>query len=425
MHSVKEDLLQFAWQHKLLKPGPLYSISGKEISIIKQGELNRDSGPDFFNARIRVNNIILAGNIEVHVKTSDWLKHNHQTDKSYDNIILHLVYQNDAEIEQNTEYNVEVVELKKLLPEHLLKGYQSLINSGQRLACNAQLAAVNEITFTSWMQRMLIERMETKIAWIEKLFESFEGNYAQTFYTVLLRNFGFKVNALPFEILSKHLPVNLLVKHSDNLLQLEALLLGTAGLLDKQFEHPYVLNLQNEFSYLKNKYQIIPMSGELFKFSRLRPANFPTLRLAQFAQLIHFRPQLIQSPQAYMNAKHLIKLLDIQPANYWQHHYNLNGSKNERSLCFGKNSKENIVINTFAVFFFFYSRKTGLEEFRDLSLVLLEECSFEQNTKTKLFSEKKQLLKSAADSQAAIHLHDNYCVKKNCLRCGIAAAVLN
>jgi len=424
MLDFKEDLLQFAWQHKLLKPGPIVTTSGKELTVLKPGELNKDSGPDFFNAQIRINNITLAGNIEVHIKTSDWLKHNHQTDKTYDNIILHVVYKNDIELEQNKRNNVEVIELMHLLPEHLLSQYTSLLNSKQPLACARQLNVVDDLKFSAWLQRMFVERLEYKTGWIQELFESYDGNYSQTFYTVLLRNFGFKVNALPFELLARQLPLAILLKHSDNLLQVEALLFGTAGLLEEQFENPYVLKLQNEFEYLKNKHRLIPLKKEIFKFSRLRPANFATLRLSQFAQLIHEQTALFNGPQNFNSFEKIKFALQLKPNGYWQHHYTMDGQKTEKDLNLGVDSIDNLMINTFATFFFFYFKRTGQAEFETLPLILLEKCKFEKNAKTKLYSDKKSVLLNAADSQALIHLHDNYCVKRRCLNCGIAAAIL-
>jgi hypothetical protein len=424
MLNFNEDFLQFAWQHKLLKPLPLITKSGKEISIIKPGELNKDAGPDFFNAQIKINNLVLVGNIEVHIKTSDWLKHKHQNDKSYDNIILHIVYQNDIELKQNTEYNVEVLELKNLIETKIISEYQNIVASKQTIACNNQLASVNDLKFSSWLERMFIERLEYKVKNIHTLFYSFNGDYLQTFYIVLLRNFGFKVNSVPFELLAKQLPITILLKHSDNLMQLEALLIGTSGLLEQQFTDKYVLDLQNEFEYLKNKYKLTPLKKELFKFSKLRPANFATIRLAQFAKLIFTQPGLFSEPQNFNTYEKIYKVFKIKLEGYWQHHYNLDGSIVEKDLQLGDASIANIITNTFSCFFFFYFKRTGKAEFENIPFELMEKCAFEKNTKTKLFEQKKPQLKNAANSQALINLHDNYCVKKQCLSCGIAAAIL-
>ncbi|MBK7310336.1 MAG: DUF2851 family protein [Sphingobacteriaceae bacterium] len=194
-----EDLLQFAWQYRILKPLPLISKSGKHIEVIKQGELNRDAGADFFNAKIKVDDVTLAGNVEIHVNSSDWLKHKHQKDKSYDNIILHVVLNADKNIPQNVNNNVEVLELKELLPDHFIENYEKLVGSKTELPCQNQLKDVNELKASSWISRMAIERLESKTEVIEKLFANFNNDFTQTFYAVLLKNFGFKVNALPFE----------------------------------------------------------------------------------------------------------------------------------------------------------------------------------------------------------------------------------
>lgn len=424
MFDFKEELLQFIWQHKLLKPMPLITTSGKEIEIIKTGDLNKDSGPDFFNARIKINELFLAGNIEIHIKTSDWLLHKHQKDKSYDNLILHVVYEHDKELNQNTLNNVEVLQIKNLIPESVFTIYKNLVNSKNTLACAGQLDQVDDLKFTSWLQRMFAERLELKVYRIDELFSANGSNYSETFYTLLMRNFGFKVNALPFELLAKQLPLSVLIKHANNLLQLEALLLGTSGFLEEQYSDEYIRNLQNEFEYLKIKYKIVPLQKEIFKFSKLRPANFPTLRLAQMARVIFLNPGLFQSPVEFDSFRKIESAFNVNMAGYWKRHYTLDGTNNEHNLKMGNDSITSIIINSFAPFFFFYYKKTGIPKFENLSFKLLEACKFEANAKTKLFKTKKILLKNGADSQALINLHDNYCIKRKCLNCGIAAAIL-
>lgn len=424
MLKFNEDLLQFLWQYKLLLPLPLITTSGKEIFILKNGELNKDSGPDFFNAQIKIDEVVLVGNVEIHLKTSDWLKHKHQQDKNYDTIILHVVYEHDIDLAQNQTNNVEVLEVKKLIAESTIETYNQLNSSKDKIPCSNQLATVNDIKFIAWLERMTIERLEGKIKLIENYFKSVNGDYTQTFYFMLLRNFGFKVNSLPFELLAKNLPITTLLKHSDNLLQLEALLLGTSGLLEDQFEDKYILQLQNEFDYLKNKYRIIPLNKEIFKFSKLRPANFPTIRLAQFARLINSKPGLFIAPYDFSNYEEIVLVLKINLDGYWKNHYNMDGNLTSKDLTLGVTSIENLIINTFAPFYFFYSKRTGKEEMGDLAIELLNKCDFEQNTKTKLFLDKKAILKTAADSQATINLFDNYCTKKACLKCGVAASLL-
>lgn len=425
MASINEELLQFIWRHKLLKPVPLISRAGNTITVLSPGELNPDAGPDFFNAKIRLNDLTLAGNVEIHVRTSDWLKHGHQDDRSYDGLILHAVYEHDTDLDQNTANSVEILELKDLIDGKTLKAYDQLCETKEKLPCADQLNKIPELKFISWTERMTVERLEEKVKRLENYFRSYAGDYTQTFYTSLLRNFGFKVNALPFELLAKQLPVHLLLKHADTLLHLEALLLGMAGLLEDQFSDPYVQKLQNEFEYLKTKYGLKPLQKELFKFSKMRPANFPNLRLVQFAGLVYHNPALLTSPLTFATYPALIKALEIKVQSYWCNHYTMDGTLLEKDLTFGKGSAENLLINTFAPFLFFYSKKLGKPEFTAASIALLTACKPEANSKTRLFESRKKSLRNAADSQGIINLYDNYCSRKQCLKCGIAAAILN
>jgi hypothetical protein len=424
MLSFNEDLLQFIWRHRLLRPGTLLTVSGKEVTVLNPGELNKDAGPDFFNARIRIGGLELAGNIELHINTSDWLKHGHQDDKSYDNIILHVVYTHDVNLAQNTRNNVEVLELKEQIAPETLKIYERLAGATEKLPCSAQLGKVNDLKFIAWMERMTIERLEEKVRRIETVFAGCSGDYVQTFYTLLLRNFGFKVNAGPFEMLARQLPVSLLLKHADDLKQLEALLLGMAGMLEGLYGDKYATALQNDFEFLKSKYGLTPLPGNIFKFSKLRPANFPNLRLVQFAALIHGNARLFTGPHTNTSYDALMQALKVKLTGYWKNHYQADGKTSLRDLSMGDDSAENIIINTMAPFLFFYSKKSGRPGYGDAALELLNACRPEGNARTRLFAVKQKSIRNAGGTQAVINLYDNYCSSRQCLKCGIAAAIL-
>lgn len=424
MLDFNEDLLQFIWQHRLLKPLPLQTSSGKSISIIDTGELNRHSGPDFSNGRIRLDDLTLAGNIEIHKRSSDWLKHKHQNDPAYDHIILHVVYENDKRIPQNTEHAVEVLEIKSLIDEATLQRYQILAASPTKLACSASLASVSDLHFIAWMERMTIERLESKTQRIKSYFENFRGDFAQTFYTLLLRNMGFSTNAEPFELLARNLPIALLFKHADQLPQLEALLLGTAGWLELQYQDEYIRYLQNEFSFLSQKYNLVPLRKTLFKQSRMRPANFPVLRLAQLAQLIHSNSRLFFAPHQYSGYDLADAALSIQLKEYWLNHYQVDGKVSSRDLSLGRQARENIMVNSLAPFLFFYAQHLNKPDFKEKALELLMACSPEDNIKTRHFSAKSAQIQNAGNTQGLLQLFDQYCDKRQCLKCGIAAAVL-
>jgi hypothetical protein len=424
MLEIKEDLLQFIWQHKLIKPLPLITGSGKKIELLNSGTLNRDSGPDFFNAQIRLEGLLLAGNIEVHTRSSDWLRHGHQKDNAYNNLILHVVYLHDTAHAQNEENNVEVLELKDYIDETTLKSYSALCNSKEEIPCNNLLDKLEDIYFSSWLTRMTLERLELKLEQTEHLFKSTGGNFTQTFFILLLRNFGFKVNAVPFELLAKQLPVQILLRHSNDLFQTEALLLGGAGLLEHASEDSYVQKLQNEYEFLSRKYKLVRLEGNLFKYSRIRPANFPDLRLAQFASFVHQHPEFLQSPQNFIKAESIAGKFLISAGTYWEKHFRLGVISDRVSPALGKDSSELLVINTLVPFYFFYAKKQFKPEYKELAINLLEICRFEKNNKTRLFSKKSKVLNHAADSQACIQLYDRYCSAKRCLNCGIAAALL-
>ena len=225
---MKEELLNFIWNYKLLKPKELFSVKGTPLKIIHPGELNKDAGLDFFNSKIQIDGVTLAGNVEIHVNSSDWLKHGHENDSVYNNLILHAVYKYDKPIEQNTNYNVEILELKNYLDENIIKKYNALISSAYALPCSKEIKNADDLKLHSWLERMLVERLETKTDYVKHLFAASHNDYATTFYWMLARNFGFKINGEPFELLAKHLPLTILLKHSGNLFQLEALLYGCA-----------------------------------------------------------------------------------------------------------------------------------------------------------------------------------------------------
>lgn len=419
---MKEDLLQFIWQYKLFDHSNLLTVNKQPIQILNPGELNKDSGPDFFNSKIKIGDIILAGNVEVHVNAGDWNKHGHQHDAAYKNIILHVVYYNDSKT--SSVENCEVLELKNHISHNLIKKYESLVNSKKALACTGQIGKLDSLKIQSWLNRMLIERLEKKTEYIQQQFEQCKNDYSQTFYLTLAKNFGFKTNAEPFENLARHLPLSLLLKHSDNLFQIEALLFGTAGLLDKSYKDKYLQRLQNEFEFLKNKYGLVPLNAGVWKFMRMRPANFPSVRMWQLAKLIHHSPNLFSEPQHFNSIKKLSEVLQHEPEGYWQTHYNPGGKPQQKIGAMGIQSIENILINTIAPFLFFYGKQSANEHLKQAALESFEGTDFESNVKTRYFTKEGLNFKSSGESQALINLFDNYCKNKQCLKCGIASQLL-
>lgn len=421
---MKEEYLQFIWQHLLFRPGQLRTASGKTLELLHPGELNRDSGPDFFNARIRIGGITLAGNVEVHVLSSDWLRHGHQNDRAYNNLILHVVFRHDAQLEQNTTYNVEVLELKDRVSEELISRCADLLASKAALPCASQLVNCPEQVFADMLTLKLEERLEQKSRQIAGQLVFQDGHYTQTYYALLLRHFGFNLNAQAFELLSRALPLNILLRHANDLLQLEALLLGTAGLLDQELVEEYPLRLKQEFAFLSAKYGLKPVESSLLRYSRTRPNNFPDLRLAQFAALLHQSPELLQAPQEHTGYKLLLKKLSVRAGPYWQSHYRLQLPSEKPTGRIGSASAELLIINCLVPFLVYYAKSQHRMEFREKALELLTDCSFENNRKTRLYRAMAGQFRSAAQSQACVQLYDSWCSKKRCLQCSVAAALL-
>lgn len=421
---MKEDFLHYLWKFKLFN-NELKTLSGETVQVIKCGEHNKDAGPDFFNSKVKIGTTTWAGNVEIHTKTSDWNSHNHQHDKAYRNIILHVVYEADEKNQQIDGMLIPTVEVKNKFNPLLWKEYNEFLKNNDWIPCVKSISRVDEFTLNAWLERMLIERMEQKTALIQELLTQHENNWEETFYKCLARNFGFKLNALPLELLSKSLPLKFLGKHKNNLLQVEAMLFGQAGMLDEDFKDTYANDLKREYDFLKNKFGLVSIEKHLWKFARTRPVNFPTIRLAQFAQLIYKSSHLLSVVIETKKAKDIIKLFDVTASNYWNTHYRFDhvSKKSEKKL--GQSSVENILINTIAPFLFFYGKQKNNEDIQNRTFELLQEIAAEKNKIIAQWTALNIKPTTAFQSQSLIHLKNEYCSEKKCLHCGIGIKLLS
>lgn len=421
---MNEAFLQTVWKHKLIGQSEFKGTKDETIEVISIGEHNQDSGPDFFNSKIRIDDVVLAGNVELHLKTSDWLRHKHQLDKTYDNLVLHVVLEHDLDLSQNSNHNVTVLELKNYLKPGLIDQYQALHNSTQPIACGRSINQVNEFVWKSWMDRLAVSRIESKTDYIEHLFVYCQHNYEETLYLLLCRNFGFKINNEAFELLGKSLPFSILKQYSNNSQQVEALLYGVAGFLEDVFDDDYPHLLQNEFEFLKQKHKLISIKKELWKFSKTRPVNFATIRLSQFAWLICKRESLYHLIEDRCSLEQLKNFFSIEANEYWNSHYKFDEVADFSRKPLGDVAFQTIVINTIVPFLFFLAKHSANESFSEYGLELLSTVKAEVNTKTKHFLKLGVKTESALESQAQIHLYDNFCSKKACLHCNVAQALL-
>ncbi len=419
---MNEMLLQFIWQFSLFQPTGLFSTQGEQITIIFPGKKNTDAGPDFSEARIKIGNTTLVGNIELHVRNSDWLKHGHDNDQAYHNLILHVVYENDV---AHSSFSFPTLELKNAITPNTIAQYQNLIGNLQPIACNGQLQNVKSITWEGWLHSLLAERWEEKlIDWKAQLQQS-AGDWSLLFYWRMAMNFGFKTNAVPFLLLAQSIPLNTLSKHKEKLLQIEALLFGQAGMLNADFKDEYPNQLKAEYQYLRKKYKLQPISAHLWKFLRLRPANFPTIRIAQFASLVHRSLHLFSKMIESFSYQEMTELLDVHASDYWQTHFRLDDEQSKKAIKnLGKTSVGNIIINTIAPVKFLYAQYQGKESEQEAALQLLQSIMPEQNNIIMHWDVAGKTAENALHSQAMIQLFHRYCEPKKCLHCTVGLSLM-
>lgn len=415
---ISERLLQFIWQFQYYNKGELLSSGGEAIQVIFPGQLNSNQGPDFSNAKIKVGKTTWAGTIELHIKTTDWEKHNHQTDKNYNNVILHVVWENDG-----MKNDIPVLELQHRVSKILLQRYEELMNSSSFIPCEKMIHTLRDITWKSWKDRLLAERLLRKAAIVETYLQQNNYHWEETFWWLLARNFGMKVNADAFEAIARSLPVNTLAKNKNLVQQLEALLLGQGGLLKGKFSESYPVLLQKEYNFFKNKYSLNPISNPVF-FLRMRPGNFPTVRLAQLAMLIHGSAHLFSKIKEAGSVKEVKEWFAVTANDYWHYHYKFDEESPYRKKKLGAAMIDNIIINTVCPVLFAYGHYHNEQKYKGRALNWLEQIAAEKNNITRGFQQLGIENANAFDSQALIELKNEYCNKKRCLECAVGNMIL-
>lgn len=419
---MNERLLQFIWQFQYFDKHELTSRAGEPLQIIFPGTHNSNQGPDFLNAKIRVGKATWAGHIELHLAASGWKKHKHDTDKNYSNVILHVVWEDDTP--QDGALNIHpVLELKGRISRILLQRYESLMTGAAFIPCEKMISHVRPITWQSWKDRLLAERMIRKGKAAEVFLQQNNYHWEETFWWMLARNFGMKVNADAFETMAQSIPVTVLAKHKTQIHQLEALLLGQAGLLEGAYEDEYPKLLQREYKFLKGKYSLAPIHHAVH-FLRMRPGNFPTLRLAQLAALVQNSAHLFSKIKEAGSVKQLKALFNVTANDYWHYHYRFDKASSYKRKELGESMTDNIIINTVCPVIFAYGSYHSEERYKEKALQWLEQVAAEDNSITKGFAGLGIANKSAFDSQALIELKNEYCNKMRCLDCGVGNAIL-
>lgn len=420
----KEEFLHYIWKFKLFTSKGLYTVDGEEIKIIHQGQHNSDGGPDFFNSKIKIAETTWAGNVEIHLKSSDWIKHRHQNDKAYQNVILHVVYEHDKKITDQLGRAISTLELKGLINESLVEKYEDLIFSKGWIPCASQLKLVDHFTINNWKERLILERLERKSEEVMSTLKLNKNNWEETFYQYLFKYFGLKINALPFEILAKNTPLKIISKHN-KIGEIEALLFGQAGFLQDHLKDDYTLQLKKEYLFLRSKFALQPMDKSCWKLLRLRPNNFPTIRISQLSNLLSKDARLFSKILTSETIDDLKKIITTKASAYWENHYQfdvLSLKKSEKKV--GDLLKNNIIINVVIPFVFVYAKVKQDESLNQKTLGWLLEIKAENNSIIKKWNFFGINTKNARDSQALIELKNNYCSQKKCLNCSIGNNLL-
>lgn len=423
---MTEAFLQYVWQHQLLDHG-LTTVDGQPVVVLRAGELNRDAGPDFFNARIRVGDMEWAGNVEVHLRTSDWNAHRHTHDAAYNNVVLHVVYEHDCEIKLQSGRVPPTVELRHYLHPAMVANYDALMSPADKgtVPCGKQLAEVPQFLIKSFMDRLLAERIMAKTETVRRLLDESHGGWEQTCYWLMAHYFGGKVNALPFEMLAKATDQRLLARWKDNPRRLEAVLMGQAGFLEGYFEDEYPRLLQKDYEALRGGVGLKPMGGYLWRFYCLRPSSFPTIRISQFAQMLSSSTSLFATMLDISDAKEVEKLFDQSAAEYWNNHYKFDTATQRSTLKrVGRMQAQSLIINAWVPLLFLYGSMHGQEKYKEQAVTLLTQMPAEDNAVIRRWRQAGMNPANAAESQALLQLADRYCKCRRCLECGIGFQIL-
>ena len=421
---MQEKLLHFIWQNLLFNTKELSGIDNEKLEIIYKGTINTHAGPDFTNAKIKIGNTLWAGNIEIHIKSGDWKLHGHTTDTAYDNTILHVCWEYDLPIYRTDGTQIPCLTLKEKVDNTLLYKYRYLMESANDIPCSTMLHSVDDFTWKVWQERLVIERLEQKTEPIYKALEQTKYEWQDVFYKSMAQTFGLKINTQPFENLANNLSLKIISKHKDNLKHVEALVFGVAGFLNLNFKDEYSRGLQKEYQFLKNKYQLNEVEKSNWKFLRLMPANFPTIRLAQFAALIHHSNNLFSKIIENNDLDSITGLLNTSPSTYWDTHYLFDEISPKRIKKLGNNAIQNIIINTIVPFKFAYGKHKDDEILKQNALYLLEKSMAENNSIIKKWENLGVMAKNSFQTQALLQLKNEYCNKKLCLDCTIGYKLL-
>ena len=425
---MKEEFLHWLWKYSLYNQENLFDNEKNKILVLDPGEYNRDSGPDFFNARILIAGTVWAGNVEIHTKSSHFDNHGHQNDPAFNNVILHIVAEYDKPVFNAKGEELLTAEIS--FDSSLYEKYVSLVNNPYIIACQDDICRVDHMLMVHWLNSLVIERLQAKSDLILKIFSQTGNDWDESFYRILTRYFGFRVNTEPFEMLAAALPFRIIRKHTDNIFQIEALLFGTAGLLEvrlfkEAISDEYYRSLIKEYAILSAKYSLQPLHGWLWKFARLRPANFPTIRLSQLAAMLSVAGGLFSRVLEAIDVNQIKGLFEVAASHYWDDHFVFGKKSRNIKKNTGSLAGDILLINAVIPMIFVYGQSRDCQNRSERALSFLENIGPEDNIITSEWREAGILAESAFYSQALIQLRNEYCKKRKCLDCRIGNKIIS
>ncbi|GAB1858127.1 DUF2851 family protein [Flavobacteriaceae bacterium MHTCC 0001] len=421
---MQEDFLHYLWRHKKFNQTNLKTVNNVALTIHSVGAYNLNSGPDFFNAQLTIGDQLWAGNAEIHIKSSDWFLHNHEQDAAYDNVILHVVWEHDTEVFRKDNSVIPTLELKNYIPSAALINYKKLFNSHQNwINCENDFAEIDDFVISNWLERLYFERLEQKSQNVFALLETSKNNWEAVFFKMLAKGFGLKVNSEAFYSLANSVDFSVLRKCQSQLETLEALFFGQSGLLNDAIEEPYYILLQKEYQFLKQKFQLNDTMVVAPSFFRLRPNNFPTIRLSQLAVILFVQKHLFSKVIEAQTVEDIYRLFSVGPSEFWQTHYTFSKVSKATKKTVSKSFIDLLIINTIVPVKFAYAKFKGKPIESDI-LNLLEVLPSEKNSIVDKFNSLRYVSKKALQSQALLQLKNEYCNKNKCLKCAVGHKLL-
>ncbi len=416
--------MHYVWRNRLFRDEGVRTTSGEPLRIVFPGYPNSDAGPDFRQAVIQIGSITWAGDVEIHLRSSDWHRHRHQEDAKYQSVILHVVYEHDAEVERQPNEYYPTLALRGLVPEEIFRRCDELVGSPELLACRSKIHVCDPLALQAFVSAMAMERLLRKQEWVLDTVRQCQGDWHEALYRLLSVSFGFKTNGDAFELLARSLPYRILSRHLDSALQVNALLFGQAGMLETPLGDAYFSKLKYEYDYLRYKYSLQPIGTERWNLLRLRPSNFPCLRIAQLAALLIRNRDLLDTLLNTSDLDVLRRCFAVSADSYWRTHYHFGRETESHGVSLGMSMADSLLINTVVPFLFAHYKFFGVDEKLESVMSVWDRLPFEDNRLTRVCEGTPIRCGSALDSQAMIELLGQYCKKKRCMECTVGDRII-